>query len=590
MKDFFTEIKINFTKNTWRTILKIALASYAYIAIAEVANVSEQYNFFALIGYFLILYLFIKYKVNIKYRKLSIVIGIILAISLAVGGQVNTYIEQGAMQIFTLHSLLKTLIIFGGLFVFFYHFLNLVFSNVKKVSLKTSTARLHPNKIFFFSWLLIFVLWLPYLLSTFPGIMTPDTHLQVSYIETGTLANNHPFIQTWFEGAFYNLGKLIFHNNTWALGFYTVCQMLILSAIFAYAVRFLYKHKFNIYIILGVLLAYALLPNYAIYSVTIWKDILFGGAFVLLLISLVELSLADKLTKSNVILFVISCLIILFFRNNGIYILLVCTPFILYGLKKHLKSFIIILLGIFTFYFILTGPIYSAIGVAKTRSAEAYSIPLQQVGRTIAARGNIDQESEKYLKELFDYDKVQKEYLAYISDPVKGSVNIEFLDEDKAKFVKVWGKLLISNPRIYIEAYLSQTLGYWFPGVTYWAVGTTYSVPDYGITNTVLLPDGFKKVVDYTVSHKAPWAYVCWCVGLGFVTLLMIIAICIVKKVNRHHYLLWFSPFFGLWLTMMIASPVFSEYRYVYGLFACLPVIIFLPFIGDKIREKKSLK
>ena len=57
------------------------------------------------------------------------------------------------------------------------------------------------------------------------------------------------------------------------------------------------------------------------------------------------------------------------------------------------------------------------------------------------------------------------------------------------------------------------------------------------------------------------------------------VLIAYIRGVEKAKYFAWFIPFVALWVTMMIASPVFAEYRYVFGLFCSLPIIIFIPFI-----------
>ncbi len=46
-----------------------------------------------------------------------------------------------------------------------------------------------------------------------------------------------------------------------------------------------------------------------------------------------------------------------------------------------------------------------------------------------------------------------------------------------------------------------------------------------------------------------------------------------------------FTPLFGLWLSIMAATPVFCELRYIYGLFTCIPLLIITPII---LKSKKD--
>lgn len=586
MKDFFIELKneLNLYK---MCIIKIILGIYSYSSILTIIGTEKNYNFFLLLGCIAIIYMYLKLSIDKKVKKVSIFISVVVALLISVGHAVETSIALDNLNIFSIMSLFKLLIIFCGLFVFFYYVFNYFFSHVKSVNLLVKNDRFSPNKVFFACWVLIFLLWLPYFLRFFPGIMTMDSRVQLSYIEEVIFKNNHPFVQTWFEGGIYNLGKLLFNNSNLAMGFYTLIQMLILSAIFAYAVRFLYKYKFKPIIVVLVLLAYGLLPQFTIYSVTIWKDVLFGGAMLLLLITLAEMTLSEHLKFSNMLLFILACLMILFFRNNGVYILMVCFPFWVYYFRKKIKIILPVLVGLFAVYFVVTGPIYNYLKVEKPDSVESLAIPLQQVGRVIASDGEMNKNEKEYLQSIFNFAEIKDIYSPYIVDPVKNHANRVELSNTKNQFFSVWLTLFLKNPDTYIEAYLSQTLGYWYPSVKYWTVGSPYR-DSYNIYNINLLPNFLTKVIDSMYSTDYSLSVLCWGIGLGFLMLLLSVVISYIRKIEKEKYIAWFIPFFGLWLTMMLASPVYAEYRYVYGLFTSLPIIILMPFLKNKIISKKK--
>lgn len=586
MKDFFIELKneLNLYK---MCIIKIILGIYSYSSILTIIGTEKNYNFFLLLGCIAIIYMYLKLSIDKKVKKVSIFISVVVSLLISVGHAVETSIALDNLNIFSIMSLFKLLIIFCGLFVFFYYVFNYFFSHVKSVNLLVKNDRFSPNKVFFACWVLIFLLWLPYFLRFFPGIMTMDSRVQLSYIEEVIFKNNHPFVQTWFEGGIYNLGKLLFNNSNLAMGFYTLIQMLILSAIFAYAVRFLYKYKFKPIIVVLVLLAYGLLPQFTIYSVTIWKDVLFGGAMLLLLITLAEMTLSEHLKFSNILLFILACLMILFFRNNGVYILMVCFPFWVYCFRKKIKIILPVLVGLFAVYFVVTGPIYNYLKVEKPDSVESLAIPLQQVGRVIASDGEMNKNEREYLQSIFNFAEIKDIYSPYIVDPVKNHANRVELSNTKNQFFSVWLTLFLKNPDTYIEAYLSQTLGYWYPSVKYWTVGSPYR-DSYNIYNINLLPNFLTKVIDSMYSTDYSLSVLCWGIGLGFLMLLLSVVISYIRKIEKEKYIAWFIPFFGLWLTMMLASPVYAEYRYVYGLFTSLPIIILMPFFKNKIISKKK--
>lgn len=68
--------------------------------------------------------------------------------------------------------------------------------------------------------------------------------------------------------------------------------------------------------------------------------------------------------------------------------------------------------------------------------------------------------------------------------------------------------------------------------------------------------------------------------SLSFWLLSIFVYICAKKKEKK--YLVAFVPILGIWITMMIASPVFAEFRYIYSSYTCLPLLLALPFTTKK--------
>ena len=71
-----------------------------------------------------------------------------------------------------------------------------------------------------------------------------------------------------------------------------------------------------------------------------------------------------------------------------------------------------------------------------------------------------------------------------------------------------------------------------------------------------------------------------WSIGLCVWTI-AILAVCFIRK-NKFIAITPFLPCITIWITMLLASPVWGEFRYVYGLFTSLPFLIGLFFIKSK--------
>ena len=75
-----------------------------------------------------------------------------------------------------------------------------------------------------------------------------------------------------------------------------------------------------------------------------------------------------------------------------------------------------------------------------------------------------------------------------------------------------------------------------------------------------------------------------WSIGLVF-WVILIFAMMSIRK-NKLYGIYPFIPIIGIWITMMIASPVFGEFRYVYGAYTCLPLLMLCPYLLNKFKNK----
>lgn len=542
----------------------------------------NSYSFLLLFIYFSLLFYY--YKFDIKFTKkakmYSVIFSVLISVILSVGSIVSSYTNVGAVNIFGLKNIIYCIVAIIGFSLFFYKIVGLFLLNLNNIKIFEEHKKLN-KKQFYLILLVIFLGYLLYYIRFYPAIMTPDSFYVIHYANNFILSDYHTFGHTWFFGIFFHLGKFLFNNLNMAVGFFILIQMVCLTLVFGFVIRYLYNKGLKKSICIIILLFYSLNPLFGHYSVTLWRDVLFGVSFVILFILLLEF-LQAKITKKNIILFIASILVILFFRNNGIYIFIFTIPFLILFIKKN-RIFMSVLCGvILVFYFIIKGPVFDYLNIAKTTSVEALSIPLQQMARVIASGREIDDESKEYLEKLYDYDSVSNRYSPIISDPIKNITNNEFVNNDKMAFIKTYLNLFFKYPNVYVEAYLLQTLGYWYPDVIYWATaGESTSIFDTeNVYSDPLTPDWYNKIIDTTTSRRIPLNNLIWSVGLPFLILLFSTFVIFYK--NKKKYILPLIPLYGLWFSVMIATPVFSELRYVFGLFTCVPLMIILIFIKKK--------
>ena len=252
--------------------------------------------------------------------------------------------------------------------------------------------------------------------------------------------------------------------------------------------------------------------------------------------------------------------------------------------KKYLKQFIIAFLIIFGVYFFVKGPIFNYYSISKSGSAEYIGIPLQQIGRMAYKQVDFTDEELVLLNKVMSVESIAKSYNPKTSDDIKfnSDYNANEFDKNKLKYFKLWLQLVIKHPSIAVEAYATSTLGYWYPGVEYWSVLNYVSDNEFNIYSDPKCNDFVSKIIKEFEKKTIPILNIEWSIGLCFWTILVFSIITFRKRGKQ--YLYPYIPIIGIWITMMVASPVYSEFRYVYGAFTCLPLLLMVPYIKIKGR------
>ena len=562
------------------SLIKAIFTFLAFLIYFKFIFKNESYNFILLLLFGFLIYfynnIYKKKKEETKRNKyIYNILSFIISFILITGSIVYSYVSLRIEMIFTLHNIIYLVVGVIGFYLFFKELIKLLFN--KLPNLCSNKKQRMSLKIFFLIFFVFIFFDMIYFLRFYPAAMTNDSYFVLHYVQNGTLNDFHAFGHTWFTGIFYLLGKAIFHNSNMAVALAIIIQMIMCALIFAYLVKYLYDKGIKKFYIVILTIFISLSPLFSIYSITLWRDILFGMAFIPLFISLYEYTLNNKFKSKYLMMYIISILFILFFRNNGIYILLIFTPFFIALAKGNRKFITTLNVSIIVFYFIIKGPVFNYFNIEKTTSVEAFSMPLQQIARVLTNEGDIDKKTYKYLNDVLDINKIKETYDPTISDYVKRAADNKKISSNKSKFISTWIKIGINNPRIYIESYLCSTLGYWYPDVIYWATaGESKSIFDDVKVKSNPKIEALKNI-DILTSRKIPIMNMIWSIGTMFIILLASTALMVYKKKSK--YLLCYIPIYCLWISLMLASPVFSELRYIYGLFVCVPLIIFIPFI-----------
>lgn len=438
--------------------------------------------------------------------------------------------------------------------------------------------------------IIIFVAWIPYYISYYPGGIYSDTFVSISYSLEGILSNRHPFFYNCLIGLAIKCGQALNKNLTWSLGLFLAAQMLFLGAEILYFLHWMLVKSIHRYIRTAIMIFFCFFTLIPFYSISIWKDTPFCMAVLLWSIFLTDFCwniLKNEYNYRTMFKFTVGVVLVAFTRNNGIYVVLFSTGvFIITTLKKSFAkkkmTYCWMVLVIIAIFFV-QGPLYKLAGVKKTDTVEHFGIPLQQIGAVVAYDGNITVEQREILNRFIPHENIKEHYCPCLVDSLKWGNDMDsgYLSENTIQFLDLWANLLIQNPKIYLKAYLLATAGFWNVDV---------SVPDAYVQTRVFegweqllvtQTDYFEEWFGFSFQHFVnPRHYIscAWFFWIFFVSMLFAM-----KHYGwRTSYL--FSPQMGVWLTIMIATPIAGSLRYIASLLFTLPFTVIIPILLERER------
>lgn len=435
-------------------------------------------------------------------------------------------------------------------------------------------------------WAVVIVLaWIPYYLSYYPGGVFADTLGSIRYAQAGDLTNRHPFFYTMLIGFSMKIGNLFHRDLTWSIGLFTAVQMLVLQCEFLYFVAWMLRHRINQRIRVVSSLFFVFFPLVPLYAISVWKDTPFCMAVLFWMMFVVDLYMEvvdGKARVKTLAGFGIGMFLVAFTRNNGVYVVIfsiVVFAIVSFGKAWREQSCRVsvgcgILLTVVIC--IIQGPVYDLVGIQYTAKVENFGIPLQQVGAVVAYDGYITEEQKETINRFMPCEDLKNSYCPTLVDTIKWSSEFDerYFSEHISEFLKLWLQLLKQNPEICIKAYLMATLGFWDVDFT---SGNAY-VQNFVWNNEmgVVMHDYFAEWFGFSFQHfvnpRNPIS------NAWFFWIFFIAAWFSMKHYGAKAFFL-FTPQIGVWLTLMVATPIAVSLRYIASNMFTLPFVIIVPLL-----------
>ena len=528
---------------------------------------------------FFLIYLFLYYMFNqIAVGRKTLVYSSVLGFLFASFELIGYLFEkQGGFLKFELHPGFVSLILkYIGLGILFTILLVCFFSElVNRNFLARDGCKLNKCskilRIFIFA-TIFFACWLIYYIAFYPGILSIDSVLELDQqLGNSSLSNHHPIIHQLFIKLCLIIGR---HSVADGVAVYSLLQMGIMALIFSTGISFLIEKKVSRLILSIAICFYAFNPIIGLYCITMWKDILFGGVTLLLVISLIRSSEQDCIPIKLTIVVVLFAFLFCILRNNGYYAFILCFPFYIIANRKNWKKLSAMFAAVLCLVSFYQHIIFDVAHARESESIEALSVPIQQIARVVKICGAND-ENFTVLHDIFpDIEKFGDLYMGDRVDSIKVSTSFlsETFSNNPTKYAKAWFRLGLKHPIIYLEAFLNESYGYYYTDVNYW-IATTGECPNsYGISFNPKyenLRDGLTTLFNDLIFDK-PVAILS-SAGLT----MWICTICAVLLILKGYGKISSSLIIlgTYWLTVL-AGPVYCEFRYIFGIYIVMPLLL----------------
>ena len=453
---------------------------------------------------------------------------------------------------------------------------------------------------FFILTSLIFLLYLPIIISFYPGNFAYDAGTQMRMIKFDMLSKYHPIIHTTFLYLTIYLPQKI--TSSYEIGVFThsIVQSLIMASIFSYTIIYISKKQFPKLLSLLFIIIYSFLPTHVIFSMTTTKDILFSGIFNLAIIKFIELATnTDQFlqSKKEIISTIIIMFLLFSFRNNMIYAFILSTPYLLIVMKKNIKQILLIILGSIFLFKIYDLTLTKCFKIENGPRIEMFSFVVQQFAR-VYHKEQLTEKEKKSIEKLYLNDSL-KNYNSHISDPIKSNFSSEELLSNKKRYLKLYTSLLKKYPLTFVDSLLDNTYSFYYlkdklpdPNTkTYIEVSTidtknnTIQVT-YERKNNNVIYKIYYNLVFKAHYQKIPILNIIMNMSIYILLMIFVGFVVIIKKQYK-----LFIPILLLityFLTILIAPVALT--RYAYPFFTTMPLYIFLFYKSMSINNKKRKK
>ena len=276
-----------------------------------------------------------------------------------------------------------------------------------------------------------------------PGIATIDTFNQLHQIASGHFTNWHPFFHTFIE-----MLCLRIYPSTLSV---CILQILVFSLMWTAICKYNRDDNaqsnttFKIQVIFTAIIC--LIPMNGLYSVTLWKDVLFS--YFIMFLCFLAMVMIDKKGDVDYKFIILISLIMAFIaelRGNGMYVIIITV--VIYSAylfwKRNTKMGALLLILTMTFILLI-----SSLNIAYDVEDNEKDAVMTKVVHMLAdyyLNMDIEDADKNKIKEVLNKGEIKDHYMPTGTDPILGITNIKHYENNKETYIGLALKYSLKDP------------------------------------------------------------------------------------------------------------------------------------------------
>lgn len=439
---------------------------------------------------------------------------------------------------------------------------------------------------------IIIAYWTMWLITFWPGFLSPDSVGQWDQITTNNIQIDHRSFHTAF---LWLLTRISLTPAT--IGFSQIIAMVSVVMIWLIALR---KKGLKLRTMVLATALIAISPMNSSLSITLWSDVFYAVFFALVCFCLYKMVVSDGLwiqTSSSMLLFSLSLFFMSAMRGNGLIVAVAVILFLFLFWKKEIKK-ISILAAIFGSLFLVsqlvvsnTGALYQILIFPVYHNASAY----------VNEKTTLSDNEKLFLEEIrpipwpYDCHDASSFFFDGKTNEIYLKDNMKKLKIDMSKILVFWYDKVLQDPIPFIKHQICVSSLTWkISKPTYhFSVGAFYVDPDHEIYFTQDAKDGkYKEFYSktplllsvlgkwYNLSQEPQIFWLFWSPGFWLIISVFSVIIIAIREKN-YKYSILLTPLIvtSISIALLTAS---QEYRYQFCVVVIGMIYLFLIWCRTK--------